>query len=453
MSPVLVTLLSRRRPALYLSLVLTLVSLAYYCFSARSILSDGNRGQQPSSLLMESSIDVAKVPDAYLKGCTLHKEYGYSACYDDDSAGLLQYYKAHIDELKRQRKVSTFLQKDTCFRNPRETCFTVAVSGGETKVPIIARFHSCSWAFGNDILEYYEAASVAMELHVPFLSITLDRCEGDLRMQLPFLLLPAAPKEGERAATPSVQSVAAAVQMLRPFPHEYKASRMWRNGRFLSALNHLMVMRHFAKSRPAAGNSTAKKSLALHFRCSDNMVHKLYGLISIGEYEKVVLQNAHRVDEVRIYTDLRETVTMTADNFHANTSSINKEVIESTCRYVLNRAIERLRPLMPAGADFKVDYFGPSPSEVFQRLHSADVVVCSPSTFCFLALLGAGGSKKYYPSGHLIHTKYSVWPLPYTFHSPSAPPRGAFDDSITYLHVPIHRISLDGVNAFVNAVL
>lgn len=234
---------------------------------------------------------------------------------------------------------------------------------------------------------------------------------------------------------------------------------MWRNGHFLSALNHLMVTRHAASksatsSTPAAAAANiTKKSLALHFRCSDNMVHKLYGLISVREYEKVVSQNAHRVDDVRIYTDLKESVTVTADNFNPNTTSINKEVIESTCRYVLSNAIERLRPLIPAGVGFKVEYFGPAPSEVFERLHSADVIVCSPSTFCFLALLGARGSHKYYPNGHLIHTKYSIWPLPYTLRSPSEPPRGAFDDSITYLNVPIHRVNLDGVNAFVSSVL
>lgn len=269
---------------------------------------------------------------------------------------------------------------------------SLSMSFQAREIPIILmETLECSMT-GNMLGSIYEMIGYSSERNIAFgrLISPHKRCDegtmGDILKHMPNLFIP----QGIMANNVTVQHDGRKCDDIAPWPWEKQWANMWRHWGLISMVSSTMVQRYIVHRQTVSKEDKelytvrSKRIVAIHLRCGDNLRHGAMGLLSMSYY-RYALSLAHsvvpsdtRIEEFLIFTDASrdgewgEVCGQALDQLEA---LVKKENPKKTVKIMTEAGV----------------------AQSFATMHSAAVLLCSVSTFCFFA--GTGGGKLLMPVG------------------------------------------------------
>ena len=332
----------------FLSLFVLLLSTSY--LSSRSVLSQNS-------------------------SCTIGDRY--SSCYDASTAqatptGLNSYYDAFM-------KFSKEFDSDTdAPSHSHSSCpwsvmrnLSVTLPGETRNVSIIIMRVGTHRSTGNQLGWFYDLLSFALErgFLLGRLEAFWERHLGPTRRlesHLPRLFIPNK-LSYEKMTLKDCRTV-------EQWPWENPIAYTWNATDTMNEVNTQMLTRYAQANIPEkVFGANLTNSVAIHFRCGDNLDHIVYGLIGFNTYGKIFTELRgkldKKIDRVLIYTDAKRN----GDNGH---------VCWNLVRELADAISRRWLP------GLEVEVHSAAFAHVFAMIHFSSVVVCSVSTFCFFSTFG-----------------------------------------------------------------
>lgn len=260
------------------------------------------------------------------------------------------------------------------------------------EIPIILmETLECSMT-GNMLGSIYEMIGYSSEMNIAFgrLVSPHKRCDegtmGDILKHMPNLFIP----QGIIANNVSVQHDGRKCDDIAPWPWEKQWAHMWRHWSVISTASSTMVQ-HYITHRQAVSQEDrnlyqvrSKRMVAIHLRCGDNLRHGAMGLLSMSYYRyalsvaRSVMPSNTSIEEFLIFTDASR---------------------EGEWGEVCGQALDQLEELVKKESQKKTVKVMTEAgvAQSFATMHSAAVLLCSVSTFCFFA--GTGGGTLLMPVG------------------------------------------------------
>ncbi len=260
----------------------------------------------------------------------------------------------------------------------------------KSKSAVLLRYDWCgSRSFGNEMSDFYESLAISYANNVSFGSVPQvgHDCTSIMDGSRPDFFLPeeAAMLETNLGMSTLIHKINASCLATRDYAHEYQNAFMWKFPRLISDTNRAMF-HAYTKKRDKSVPADASKTVAIHFRCSDNLVHGTYGVIPIPYVTKLL--SSVNASKIVIFTDLRSSRVTEMDTFETKS-------IRVICEDYLENLIKEL-----PNSIVDVDYDS-SPEYIASYLFYARTTICSVSTFCFFSVIGGPG-EKYFPETPLI---------------------------------------------------
>ena len=173
---------------------------------------------------------------------------------------------------------------------------------------------------------------------------------------------------------PSVASWPATCSLIPQWPSESQDAFLWKHLGIHSTVTNIAFSRLFA-SDTSYSEIAVHVSVAIHFRCSDNLGHHSYGVIPFRNYTNILKsiyeQAGQPIRKVTLYTD--------SNSRRANFNLCSR----------LTDELRRLIHEQPGYVSSDIFMEHSSVSHTLQHIHSAMYVITGVSTFSFFASLGA----------------------------------------------------------------
>ena len=224
---------------------------------------------------------------------------------------------------------------------------------------------------GNMLGFFWEILSFCVENGVAFGRLT-SRREGYMsgfHSHLPELIIPAG------VIRPINCSTFDTFYNLRENPNAI----FWRYHSLISTINHIAVNRYVKSSslESLMHSFAVNRTVTIHLRCGDNLYNKRYGIIGFDMYKKLLssFQNNYSYS---IITD----------------SSIKFNIVGNFCWKIVGYLKELILSVHSTAV---VNILHAQAEIAFAFMNLADVLVCSPSTFCFYAAYGS--KQSFIPGG------------------------------------------------------
>ena len=325
----------------------------------------------------------------------------------------LQYY----ERAKNESSKTTNIAKNVCEN------FHFDFNFENRNVPILFWSQLPCSSFGNNLGFYYELLSFCLKYGMGLVRVDLfpdnygshnDHCNPDGNMSsllkyLPKFVLPLHKKE---APVTSWKELCDTIPL---WPWTSSNNHFYRNFNIVHKLNMHMVHNYLRFSqhhehsphviKEEYVNYLAEKvkvlsphSLAIHFRCSDNLINGQMGLIPFSQYIKIFRNISNdpyareNLKEIIVYTDVWPT-----------------NQFSEQCTYLLQQFKLLLKsPRSPfSHLPFEISWTNAVDSFVLMAM--SKYLICSASTFCFFAAINHGHS--YIPSGWNSFTTLIVHPF------------------------------------------
>jgi hypothetical protein len=304
--------------------------------------------------------------------------------------------------IKRQE---IYYAKPACKLSASRSFNFKSLNGIEQSI-ILMETLECSMT-GNIMGSIYEMFAYAMEKQIAFgrLKNPSKHCGentiADVLRHLPVLFIPSQQINASfEDATKIGRHDSGKCDSIYIWPWESSEAHMWRQYPLIAHLQATMVQRYVQSlshqpEKHRLYTTDLEDTIALHFRCGDNLKHTNMGLLSMAMYrdlfnhlllatttptssssssstekkKKKKLPTKHRV---LIYTD-----TQRDNSEHGEICSQALNQLETFIQHEYSHSISTVKVMWQSSA-----------LDAFVSLQQAKKVICSISTFCFFAAMG-----------------------------------------------------------------
>lgn len=366
-------------------------------------------------LCIDNVVGGSSVFDTALSNsCFQHQ--GHTLCYDGYSSSNTVYSTSSAAELEK-RHISDQASMDneeisksrTSCRIAAQSKYRLQVSNGSF-VPVILFQPRYCVGFGNQLGFAYELFAFALQQGIAILRVDkhdhfpVHQCseERDVRpmiKSLPKVVLPA--HVGQELSLRMCDTIP-------EWPWESPNPYFFKRMSFLTSITNYMVSQYQVKAlnHQRRDVRVITNSLAIHFRCSDNLAHPAMGLLPYSEYNRTFnLISSH--PHFRLGTGL----------------SFDHSVIRSVVIYtdthlyrshgpICTRALAEVEALISAHPRLKsldLIVHRTTTMKTFALMHLSRYLLCSASTLCFFA--SVGHDHAYIPVGTGVVMKLPNYPF------------------------------------------
>lgn len=327
--------------------------------------------------------------------CFLHD--GHSFCYDTQPrhANIASIFDS-INRIEAKHVSSHQTMDDEELSKARTSCRIAASSNyrltllDNSSLPLILFQPRYCVGFGNQIGFAFELISFALAKGIAFArveahdSLPVHQCSEARDARQLLLSLP-------KLVIPSKKSTVFTKEMCNEIPEwpwESASSFFFSQLPLLSFINHHMVMLYLQKSLNTHRRDMVPKlfsqSVAIHFRCSDNLAHASMGLLPYSEYNRSLHMIAkqpgmwsdlpgHNNNGVRslvIFTD--------AHLYHSHGAICTRALAE----------LEALISSQPKWQNLDLIVHRTTTIKTYAMMHISRFLLCSASTLCFFSAVG-----------------------------------------------------------------
>lgn len=329
-------------------------------------------------------------------------------CYHNSQHPLLLTILKHLAPKLHLKAIPDVAQDACVFSSSQHLSVLHEQTGNKLSVFVI-KPSSC-YSFGNMIGNFYEAISFGAKHGVVVFRANGD-CDGlvhnaSIISGLPHIFIPNTPvktllsKDTCKSGIPSRS------------PWDSDQSLYWSTIGPVSKINHKMI--HEFRSQPSFSKtsvSDSENTLAIHYRCSDNVVSGIYGLFPYTTYknilseisDKYINKEYHRMDSNGKHVTTFSKITIISDAKETGAYGM-------LCWHLVGLLRDKI-PSLPGFQDMRIDIVYATPSTSMVLLHTAKVVICSVSTYCLFATLGSSDNNAVYfhKSKQLVNPPSSFW--------------------------------------------
>lgn len=219
--------------------------------------------------------------------------------------------------------------------------------------------------------------AVALTTRNPRLTCKVDSL-NDMTVFLPRLMIPYH----HNASDLDVKECGKMIQYASKNPE----SLLWSQLDDIGLINNQMVLRWDSNVKGLLSaqvhleQSVAAHTIAVHFRCGDNLDHPAYGLIPLSQYRQILQKVSEWVGHDKSKVLARVAVTSELD--------LHGPYHGELCTLAVAELTSMLKAHPFTGA-MEVSLEQTSASLTYFKLHMARVAVCGVSTFCSFARIGS----------------------------------------------------------------
>lgn len=266
---------------------------------------------------------------------------------------------------------------------------------GSRSFPILLSKPVACYSTGNMLGTYYEALSFGIAKNIIVGRLNGD-CDGfpnnsTIFVHLPRLYIPNQP------STSLTTDVCTAIKSNSPWDN--RESVFWNHLSVIRQIHKEMIFNYLVANMLQTDQALAEESLTIHYRCRDNVVEKMYGLLPFSIYKQLLSTIAKNSHHTKSNNVIRKIIIVS--------DAKQSEAYGTLCWSLVGSLRDKILSL-PMFEHTRVDLVYTPPSMTFALMHVSKALICSVSTFCFFA--GLGGKEVYFlKSEQLIQAPDTFW--------------------------------------------